>query len=115
MSVDRNFLKDFSACLQSGSRPNKEQFAAFCLVFKQSLGLLLGVLFGWASLTGLFGFGLFLFAQYGLTLAFCSARLDLDEDEISRQDIASEGLLPGLALFLLSWTLSYTQFHFASN
>jgi EMC6 len=75
---------------------------------RQLLALLLGSIFGSISFTGLTAFLTFMGIIIGSVLIWINLqRIDAEEFE-GGQQLYNEGLGPAVALFLLSWIISYS-------
>lgn len=78
---------------------------------RQVLALLVGVIFGFMQLTGFTAILGFLGAALMAPTAMLSMFRELDFDDINkRSSLQTEGIAPALALFILTWTISYTVF-----
>lgn len=78
---------------------------------RQAIGIAFGISFGVLQLTGAPCVMAFLFGGAMLPPAVLSLTNEIDVEEISKiGTIQTEGMMPGFALFLLSWILSYTVF-----
>lgn len=76
---------------------------------RQAFGVIFGITCGLARLTGSPVVISFLIASFSGPPAFLSMLHDIDIDEVSKVGtIQIEGLLPSVALFLLSWIITYT-------
>lgn len=77
---------------------------------RQSLALVVGVAYGAMKVTGQIGLTTFLsLAILAPASIVRQLQAPLDEDEVSKiGSLATEGLMPSFALFLLSWIISYT-------
>ncbi|PXF46289.1 hypothetical protein BWQ96_03945 [Gracilariopsis chorda] len=78
---------------------------------RQILGIVVGIVYGLIQLTGFTGIMSFFTLALMLPTTLMSIFHELDFDEINKHNnIQTEGLFPAMALFVLSWTLSYTVF-----
>lgn len=76
---------------------------------RQILGVVVGIVYGLIQLTGFTGFMSFFTLALMLPTTLMSMFHELDFDEINKHNsIQTEGLFPAMALFVLSWTISYT-------
>lgn len=78
---------------------------------RQIHGIILGLVYGVAKITGSVGFTSFFAVCIVGPTAVLKQFHEFDEDEIAKVGtIATEGLLPAFALFLLTWIVAYTTF-----
>ena len=76
---------------------------------RQAFGVIFGTICGLAGFTGSPVVIAFAIATFSGPTAFLSMLHDIDIEEISKHgSIQMEGLMPSVALFLLSWIITYT-------
>ena len=51
-------------------------------------------------------------ASFGIPLLYANRYLRVNTEDFDVMTILSEGAMPTFALFLLSWILCYTTFHY---
>lgn len=80
--------------------------------FRQVIGIVFGLVWGFAGITGFLGFMSFVISSCMLTMAAYKSVLGIDEEDYGgHADLIQEGLPGSIGSFLLTWTLAYTAMH----
>jgi len=79
---------------------------------RQIFGLVLGLVWGIAAMTGLVGIGSFLLLNAVGFLVYCTKFLGVDDEEFGRFELLQEGFMGSFGIFLVSWICSYSLLHF---
>ncbi len=95
----------------AGYSPKLSEYLDFCIVFKQIIGLIIGVMFGFLGFQGIGVIVSYLIISSLITLYYSRNYIEIDEDEIENYQIYSSGAMPGFVIYLFSWILSFTFFH----
>lgn len=77
-------------------------------LLRAALGLALGLAAATAGLTGWSGFILYAAAAMGVVAVYLRSYLDVDVESFTDTSLMTEGLQPGLAMFLLAWCIGTT-------
>lgn len=78
--------------------------------FRQFIGLIIGIVFGLVNIQGIQGFiAYILISCVIIYLYYSKYQYNIDEEEIGRFELLSEGFMPAIALFTLAWILTYSQ------
>lgn len=85
---------------------------------RQAYGVGVGLLFGLLGVTGAVGAIAYLFSCFVLTTGYFRVYLGVDEEDLvdapGGGSLQTEGLFSSVALFVLTWTLSYSLIHAAA-
>ncbi|KAM7458859.1 hypothetical protein BLSTO_00390 [Blastocystis sp. subtype 1] len=101
--------------MKRGAEYDKETFPDFLdLIYfvKQFVALVIGIVWGILPFTGAFGLLTGVVASFGIPLLYANRYLRVNTEDFDVMTILSEGAMPTFALFLLSWILCYTTFHY---
>jgi hypothetical protein len=112
MSKETLFWPSVKKCLVQDSQPTIDEFSNFSLLFKQAIGLVIGVVIAILGIKGWMGFGIFFIFNAVLSLVYAKNYLGIDEEDIENFKIITEGLMTGFVVFLLTWILTYTCLNF---
>lgn len=83
---------------------------------RQAMGIIIGTVLGFLQITGAPGILTFFLLSFVGPPAFLTNFHDIDIEEVNKVGtVQTEGLMPGGALFILSWIISYTVFLPAST
>eukprot|EP01099_Mayorella_cantabrigiensis_P001721 TRINITY_DN1759_c0_g3_i2.p1 TRINITY_DN1759_c0_g3~~TRINITY_DN1759_c0_g3_i2.p1 ORF type:complete len:139 (+),score=33.82 TRINITY_DN1759_c0_g3_i2:155-571(+) len=75
---------------------------------RQVIGIICGLIWGLIPITGFIGNFLFIGVNYTVVYLWYEKYQDIDEEEYGgRYDLFKEGLPSSIALFLISWIVSY--------
>ena len=102
------FQKSIKKCLTSDTNPNIDEFSNFALFYKQLVGIILGIIFAGAGISGWVGILLFVLISNLSLVKYCHSFLRVDEDIIENQKIYSESFFPSLVCFIFVWTIAHT-------
>ena len=111
MSKAYKFWPSVQKCLQRDSEPVIEEYSHFSLLFKQILGLSIGITFGILGIQGMVGFIGFVLISSLLSLVYAKNYLGIDEEDIENFKLLSEGFFSGFIVFLLTWIMTFTFVH----
>eukprot|EP00475_Leptophrys_vorax_P012277 TRINITY_DN1869_c0_g1_i1.p1 TRINITY_DN1869_c0_g1~~TRINITY_DN1869_c0_g1_i1.p1 ORF type:complete len:167 (-),score=49.13 TRINITY_DN1869_c0_g1_i1:46-480(-) len=75
---------------------------------RQVIGIVFGVIFGLIPLTGFIGNITFISTVSAICYLYYAKYLAIDEEEFGRFELLSEGFMNAYALFLVSWTTTYS-------
>jgi len=78
---------------------------------KQIVGLIMGVVCGVVPFMGATGIALFLITAAALSHILAFFYLKVDENEVGLSAALTEGGMTALAMFLLTWIVTFTVFH----
>lgn len=101
----------FTRAFQSDAKLEPAEIIDVSYWLRQVIALFMGVVYGATKVTGQIGITSFLCSAIMVPPAFIKRIHPFDEDELGKiGSVSTEGLMPGFALFILSWIVTYTVF-----
>ncbi|KAK8806757.1 hypothetical protein WA588_005559 [Blastocystis sp. NMH] len=101
--------------MKKNAEYTKETFPDFLdLIYylKQILALIIGIVWGIVPLTGAFGVFCGIVIIFGIPLFYANRYLCVDQQDFDLSSIASEGAMPAICLFFVTWIVAYSAIHF---
>jgi len=86
----------------------KEDLSDVIYWIRQWLGLIVGIAFGVGQITGFVGHIGFVLLNGLLLYVYYAKYLRVDDEELGRWDLLSEGFGPSYGMFLLAWITTYS-------
>ncbi|XP_003391599.1 PREDICTED: uncharacterized protein C20orf24 homolog [Amphimedon queenslandica] len=80
---------------------------------RQVISLIVGLMWGTIPLTGVVGIVLYLMITCGFVYFYCTFYQGVSDEELGGAwELLKEGFMTSLAIFFVSWILSFTAFQF---
>eukprot|EP00761_Pharyngomonas_kirbyi_P001600 gb/GECH01001604.1/.p1 GENE.gb/GECH01001604.1/~~gb/GECH01001604.1/.p1 ORF type:complete len:122 (+),score=25.61 gb/GECH01001604.1/:1-366(+) len=113
-SASRPKPSKLSRALKPGSIFEKDEASDVAHWLRQIVSFMFGIIWGIIPMTGLFGFSSFIISSLGIMFLYVTQFIKLEgvNDFEEQMPLVTDGMMPGIATFMLSWIITYTLVHF---